>query len=105
MNTITKLFDFSFNEVLELTIKTESNNYITTSLKQYSDLARKAFEALKRDELRFNNKTGKILDKTGVIGYYTNQNDFKPHDHFVDVLIWEFKPYINNYISQRLNNE
>ena len=46
--------------------------------------------------LRYNNRTGRLHDKTGELERYSRQSDFVPHTCEQDVMEWEFSRHINN---------
>jgi hypothetical protein len=60
----------------------------------------RAVNLLSKDNLRYNNVTGKIYcNRFGLIEKYTNQKDFIPHVNIEDICIWEFSRHIFNQTS------
>ena len=103
MNTITKLSDFSIEDILELSFKHQTNNYLGVSYKEHAPLVKKVYDKLVKQNLRFNNSNGNILDNTGIIEYFSNPSDFEPHNNKKDILLWEFKRYLGNGLSYLLS--
>jgi len=75
---------------------------VTEAGRRYSRLELGAARALlERDNLRFDNATGKIRRTSlGLVEQFSRQSDFTPHTTEEDVMRWEFSRHINNEASR-----
>ena len=87
---IIKLKDFTTEEIYSIVKKDRYSR--ETTLEAIADQMSK--------DLRYNTVTGKTFDnRLGLLGEYSSYEDIPTYENVLEVIEWEFSPYINNKCS------